>query len=128
MLHRRPPEDGKGPPEATPANFEYPAPSTPLQRLSDETLPIDMTEGRDVWWHDAVGAADAECDVEWVDAEHPLFVLYTSGSTGKPKGVLMGNRAVMTMVRAYQEKNEITEDSISLQLTTFTWDIHGQAL
>ena len=59
-----------------------------LQRLSDETLPIDMTEGRDVWWHDAVGAADAECDVEWVDAEHPLFVLYTSGSTGKPKGVL----------------------------------------
>ena len=25
---------------------------------------------------------------EWVDAEHPLFILYTSGSTGKPKGVL----------------------------------------
>ena len=26
--------------------------------------------------------------MEWVDSEHPLFVLYTSGSTGKPKGVL----------------------------------------
>lgn len=25
---------------------------------------------------------------EWVDANHPLFILYTSGSTGKPKGVL----------------------------------------
>ena len=27
------------------------------------------------------------CEPEWVDAEHPLFILYTSGSTGKPKGV-----------------------------------------
>ncbi len=27
------------------------------------------------------------CDPEWVDAEHPLFLLYTSGSTGKPKGI-----------------------------------------
>lgn len=25
------------------------------------------------------------CDVVWVDAEDPLFLLYTSGSTGKPK-------------------------------------------
>lgn len=25
------------------------------------------------------------CEVEWVDAEDPLFLLYTSGSTGKPK-------------------------------------------
>src|SRR3546814_14691829 len=24
---------------------------------------------------------------EWVEAEHPLFLLYTSGSTGKPKGI-----------------------------------------
>ena len=29
----------------------------------------------------------ASCEPEWVDAEHPLFLLYTSGSTGKPKGV-----------------------------------------
>jgi len=27
------------------------------------------------------------CPPEWVEAEHPLFILYTSGSTGKPKGV-----------------------------------------
>ncbi len=27
------------------------------------------------------------CEPEWVDAEHPLFILYTSGSTGTPKGV-----------------------------------------
>jgi len=27
------------------------------------------------------------CEPEWVDAEHPLFLLYTSGSTGRPKGI-----------------------------------------
>ncbi|KAF8667330.1 hypothetical protein HU200_053005 [Digitaria exilis] len=44
--------------------------------------------GRDVWWQDVVPNFPAKCDVEWVDAEDPLFLLYTSGSTGKPKGVL----------------------------------------
>ena len=43
---------------------------------------------RDVWWHEAEAGQSAECEPEWVSAEHPLFVLYTSGSTGKPKGVV----------------------------------------
>ena len=49
---------------------------------------VAMANGRDVWWHDALGEADAECAPEPMDAEDPLFILYTSGSTGKPKGVL----------------------------------------
>ncbi len=51
---------------------------------------VPMIEGRDVWWHEEMGAPDVsdECEVVWVDAEDPLFILYTSGSTGKPKGVL----------------------------------------
>ena len=44
--------------------------------------------GRDVWYHEAVGAASADCPPEEMSAEDPLFILYTSGSTGKPKGVL----------------------------------------
>jgi len=48
---------------------------------------IDMQEGRDTWWHDAVSDQPASCEPEWVDSEHPLFLLYTSGSTGKPKGI-----------------------------------------
>ena len=46
-----------------------------------------MRHGRDLWWHDAVSGVSAVCEPEWVDAEHPLFLLYTSGSTGKPKGI-----------------------------------------
>ena len=49
--------------------------------------PVAMDPERDVWWHDVVKGESAECAPEWVDAEHPLFLLYTSGSTGKPKGI-----------------------------------------
>jgi acetyl-CoA synthetase len=49
--------------------------------------PCDMLPGRDLWWHDVVRGVGTECVPEWVDAEHPLFLLYTSGSTGKPKGI-----------------------------------------
>nr|XP_016500248.1 PREDICTED: acetyl-coenzyme A synthetase, chloroplastic/glyoxysomal-like isoform X4 [Nicotiana tabacum] len=45
-------------------------------------------KGRDIWWQDVIPKYPVTCDVEWVDAEDPLFLLYTSGSTGKPKGVL----------------------------------------
>jgi acetyl-CoA synthetase len=49
--------------------------------------PVQMRAGRDLWWHEAIEGVSSECEPEWVDAEHPLFLLYTSGSTGKPKGV-----------------------------------------
>ncbi len=49
---------------------------------------VEMTEGRDLWWHEALEAADPVCPPEPMDAEDPLFILYTSGSTGKPKGVM----------------------------------------
>ena len=49
---------------------------------------VAMANERDVWWHDALEAAEPVCAPEPMDAEDPLFILYTSGSTGKPKGVL----------------------------------------
>lgn len=49
---------------------------------------VDFDDARDVWWHEAMANATAECEPEPMDAEEPLFILYTSGSTGKPKGVL----------------------------------------
>jgi acetyl-CoA synthetase len=48
---------------------------------------INFVAGRDLWLHELVAAQADTCEPEWVDAEHPLFILYTSGSTGTPKGV-----------------------------------------
>jgi len=48
---------------------------------------IGWVAGRDLWLHEVLEGQSSECAPEWVEAEHPLFLLYTSGSTGKPKGV-----------------------------------------
>ncbi|MBK8528041.1 MAG: acetate--CoA ligase [Rubrivivax sp.] len=48
---------------------------------------IAFNAGRDVWLADLLNDQADTCEPEWVEAEHPLFLLYTSGSTGKPKGV-----------------------------------------
>ena len=77
----------------------------PLKKTSDEALSlgcktiekvivhqrtnhgVDMTAGRDLWWHELLEKQAERCEPEWVESEHPLFLLYTSGSTGKPKGI-----------------------------------------
>ena len=56
---------------------------------------IDMTEGRDYWWHDCVNDVSSQCDPEILDSEDMLFILYTSGSTGKPKGVVHSSAGYM---------------------------------
>ena len=49
---------------------------------------VEMTAGRDLWFHEFSQGVSDHCEPEAMDAEDPLFILYTSGSTGKPKGVL----------------------------------------
>jgi len=83
----------------------------PLKQMADEAIeqtpgirhvvvvrrvgrPVEMKEGRDIWWHDWIDRPATAVNLERArtpiafDAEQPLFILYTSGSTGKPKGVL----------------------------------------
>jgi acetyl-CoA synthetase len=77
----------------------------PLKRIADEALTdapsiektivvsrsgaeVPMVDGRDLWYHDLMAGASADCPAERMKAEDPLFILYTSGSTGKPKGVV----------------------------------------
>lgn len=49
---------------------------------------VEWHEGRDLWYHELIKVASANCPPEEMNAEDPLFILYTSGSTGKPKGVV----------------------------------------
>ncbi|KGQ21864.1 acetate--CoA ligase [Thermus filiformis] len=54
-----------------------------FQRAYQAELPPNHHDFQELLW-----SHRPEAEAEWVEAEHPLFILYTSGSTGKPKGVV----------------------------------------
>ncbi len=49
---------------------------------------VEMQDGRDLWYHELIADAAADCPAEEMDSEDLAFLLYTSGTTGKPKGIM----------------------------------------
>lgn len=80
------------------------------KRINSE---VAMKEGRDLWLQPLLDEAYADCAIEVMDAEDPLFILYTSGSTGKPKGMMHTSAGYM-IYSAYTFKNvfQYKEDDI----------------
>jgi acetyl-CoA synthetase len=91
--------------------------TVPLKKNTDEALtqcpgvktvvvlkrtgePINMQQGRDVWWEDFVKGVEPKCPAEPMDSEDLLYLLYTSGSTGKPKGIIHTTGGYLTGIAA----------------------------
>ncbi|MFL6203735.1 MAG: acetate--CoA ligase [Acidimicrobiales bacterium] len=92
----------RGAPSMLKPNVDTALASTPsvehvivLKRVDE---PVDMQEGRDLWWHDLVAQADPECPCEPMDSEDLLYLLYTSGTTAKPKGIMHTTGGYLTQV------------------------------
>src|SRR5574337_337296 len=54
--------------------------------------PVNMTPGRDYWWHEQIPHQSQFAALEPTSAEDPLMIIYTSGTTGKPKGAVHTHR------------------------------------
>jgi acetyl-CoA synthetase len=59
---------------------------------------VQMTEGRDHWYHDVMADAFPKCEPERMDSEDLLYLLYTSGTTAKPKGIMHTTGGYLTQV------------------------------
>ncbi len=84
--------------------------------------PIEMKDGRDLWYHIEIMEVTNECPPEVMNAEDPLFILYTSGSTGKPKGVLHTTGGYLTYVNTtFREVFDIKKDDVFWSTADIGW-------
>lgn len=57
-----------------------------------------------------------------------VYVIYTSGSTGSPKGVALGHSALVNLINWQNSQTTLGENSITLQYTPISFDVHFQEI
>ena len=95
------PAQGQDAPRSSPRSTSSSARSPSIETVivvRNTGADVEMTEGRDLYYDEAIEAADDECPPAELDAEHPLYILYSSGSTAKPKGILHTTGGYLTGV------------------------------
>lgn len=61
-------------------DFNYDVNSVLVFRRAGDKMKTHMKRHRDHWVDNELKTVKKECEVEWMDAEDPLFILYTSGT------------------------------------------------
>lgn len=112
----------------------------PLKRTADEAIrgadsvesvlvvrrsgtdDLDMIDGRDRWWDDALAEAEPVVDAPPFPVETPCLLLYSSGSTGRPKGCVH-THAGMPFKFAQEARHGlgVDENARLLWLTDMGW-------
>ena len=77
---------------------------------------------KDSLWHELMKESSTKCEPEYLDSNHPLFILYTSGTTGKPKGVLHGTGGYLTHLNStFQWAFDIKDSDIFFCTADIGW-------
>ncbi len=82
----------------------------------------EMTEDRDVWWHEIVNAEQLAEPFPDTPADTPFMIMYTSGTTGRPKGACHIHagfpiKAAHDLAYCF----DVQEDDVVSWLTDFGW-------
>lgn len=80
-----------------------------------------MTDGRDVWWHEAILEAEPLGPLA-TSTEEPVLLAYTSGTTGRPKGAVHVHGGLTIKVAqegAFQA--ELSRDDTLMWATDMGW-------
>ncbi len=118
----------RGKPSAMKAVLDQAAAETPsleavivVDHMAGE-VSLDMTAGRDHWWHELVAAQNAAAETEELPAEAPLTLAFTSGTTGKPKGIIQTHVGFVTKIALdLALMTDFREDDCFFWLSDFGW-------